>query len=209
MRLDHLAIVAENLNDGAAVLRDMLGVEPVAGGKHAAMGTHNRLLSLGPDMYLEVIARDPDASAPGRPRWFDLDRFSGPPRLGAWVAAVDDLPAALGSAPIGMGETLDMARGDLAWSMAVPPSGRLPGDGVLPALIHWHRGRAQDALPDSGCKVKRLVLRHPEMDRLVAEWPVLGRMDRIATEVGPYPALDAEIVTPRGLVTLSSLTENA
>ena len=37
------------------------------------MGTHNRVLGMAGGMYLEVIAIDPDAAAPERPRWFGLD----------------------------------------------------------------------------------------------------------------------------------------
>ena len=41
------------------------------------MGTHNQLLAIGspafPRTYLEIIAIDPDAPAPTRRRWFDLD----------------------------------------------------------------------------------------------------------------------------------------
>lgn len=207
MRIDHLVVLAERLEDGVGAVEDMLGVRMAPGGRHGTMGTHNRLLSLGPDSYLEVLAVDPDTAAPGRKRWFGLDTFSGVPRMGHWVAAVGNLRAALGSAPIGMGEILRLTRGDLEWSMAVPASGRLPGDGVLPAMIQWHGPRAQDHLPDSGCKLKRIVLRHPDMDRLQAEWPGMAAMTGVATDIGPLPALEAEIVTARGLVTLSSLTE--
>jgi Glyoxalase-like domain len=41
------------------------------------MGTHNRVIAISsesfPDCYVEVIAIDPDAPAPGRRRWFGLD----------------------------------------------------------------------------------------------------------------------------------------
>ena len=37
------------------------------------MGTHNALIKLGPALYLEIIAIDPDGTAPPRPRWFELD----------------------------------------------------------------------------------------------------------------------------------------
>ena len=46
--------------------RDDAWVSPLeSGGRHPHMGTHNRLLSLGPDLYLEVIAVDPDARSAG------------------------------------------------------------------------------------------------------------------------------------------------
>jgi catechol 2,3-dioxygenase-like lactoylglutathione lyase family enzyme len=70
---DHLVLAARDLDAGAAWLESLLGVKLAQGGKHARMGTHNRLLGLGDNFYLELIAIDPDAVAPGRPRWFGLD----------------------------------------------------------------------------------------------------------------------------------------
>ena len=55
LRLDHLAVVAETLDEGVDWVETSLGLPMAGGGEHAAMGTHNRLLSLG-DVYLEVIA---------------------------------------------------------------------------------------------------------------------------------------------------------
>ena len=37
------------------------------------MSTHNHLMRLGNSAFLEVISIDPDAPAPARTRWFDLD----------------------------------------------------------------------------------------------------------------------------------------
>uniref|UniRef100_UPI0039B8CB19 VOC family protein n=1 Tax=Albidovulum sp. TaxID=1872424 RepID=UPI0039B8CB19 len=82
---DHLAVSAASLDYGARVVEAALGIGLESGGKHPFMGTHNRLLSLGPGEYLEVIAIDPEAPGPERPRWFRLDTFTGPPRLTNWV----------------------------------------------------------------------------------------------------------------------------
>jgi len=83
MQIDHLVVCAESLEEGAAFVEAKLGVAMSAGGKHALMGTHNRLLSLGAEAYLEVIAIDPEAGPPGRARWFGLDlRSCAPDQLG-------------------------------------------------------------------------------------------------------------------------------
>ena len=70
--IDHLVVAARTLSEGAAWLEERLGVSLSPGGEHPLFGTHNRLLSLGTG-YLEVIAVNPDAPAPTRPRWFGLD----------------------------------------------------------------------------------------------------------------------------------------
>jgi len=159
--LDHLVVAARTLDEGSAWVEAKLGVPMAEGGKHALMGTHNRLLSLGPGAFLEVIAIDPEAPAPGRPRWFDLDApamrelLSRGAALIHWVERTDDLEAALAdySEPV---EILSLSRGPYRWRMGVPRDGRLPGQGRLPTLIQWQGGlHPAQALPASGCKLER------------------------------------------------------
>ena len=75
-RIDHLVVAAATLEQGADWCEKTLGVTPAPGGKHAGVGTHNRLLSIAGDgfaqAYLEIIALDPDAPPPQRPTWFGL-----------------------------------------------------------------------------------------------------------------------------------------
>ncbi len=198
IEIDHVAVAAETLAEGVAHVERALGVAPAGGGRHAAMGTHNRLLSLGPDVYLEVIAIDPEAPPPGRRRWFGLDDFSGPPRLVAWVARVADLDAALAETPLSLGIPLDLARGPYRWRMAVPEDELLPFNGLAPALIEWEgRAHPAPALPDSGCRLARIDLSHPRRDALLAAMPALDRLAHLRLEDGP-PALRAVIETPLG-----------
>ncbi len=73
--LDHIVIAAKTLKQGIDYVADHLGMEPQPGGQHTRIGTHNALLSLGADCYLEVIAIDPELPTPNRPRWFGLDQI--------------------------------------------------------------------------------------------------------------------------------------
>ncbi len=198
LRLDHLAVAAMTLDDGAAAVEVALGVPLAPGGHHPAMGTHNRLLSLGSDEYLEVIAIDPATPPPGRARWFGLDDFSGPPRLVSWVARCNDLEAATAALP-GSGAPIALARGDLRWQMAVPKDGRLPLDGVAPALIQWE-GVAHPAarLPDQGCRLIALRIRHPDPQRIEVMLENLMFDSRITVERSTRPGLHATIQTPQG-----------
>lgn len=195
---DHLAVCAETLAEGVAFVEDVLGVPLEPGGAHDFMGTHNQLLSLGPGLYLEVIAINPDAAPPDRPRWFDMDHFSGPPRLTNWICRTGDLSRALALAPSGIGRAIDAARGDLRWQMVVPDDGKLPYDGAFPALIAWQGGAHPSAsLPDRGCRLQELEIRHPAAQDLGRCLHQMLDLTDIRVESGPTKRLCATIETPR------------
>lgn len=194
--IDHIVVSAWTLGAGAAAVEAALGVPTEPGGRHPLMATHNRLLRLGDGEYLEIIAAEPDTPAPPHPRWFRLDLFAGPPRLTNWVVRVDDLDAALAAAPAGAGRATDLARGDLCWRMAVPGDGCLPFDDAFPGLIQW-RGPAHPAglLPDRGCRLLELVIRHPDPGALARALPLADeRLRLVAGDAG----LSARILTPAG-----------
>ena len=207
--VDHLVVAAAALDAGAAWLEERLGVPLAPGGKHAAMGTHNRLLKLGPQLYLELIAVDPDAPPPGRARWFALDdpalreRVAERPRLIHWVARSDDIAAAAAACPEPLGDSLDLARGDFRWRLTVPVDGHLPESGLLPSLIEWKSpGHPAEGLPESGCSLMKLEGFHSEPARLRRALAALGLEKSLAlypVEAGEAPGLAAYIRTPAGL----------
>ncbi len=196
MKLDHLAVAGETLEEASAHLEQALGIQLQNGGKHEKFGTHNRLLGLRDGFYLEAIAIDPQAPNPQRTRWFDLDRFQGAPRLTNWICQVPDIEASLTVFPDGVGQPIDLSRGALRWRMAVPPNGRLPFDNLFPALIQW-QGDLHPArmLQDSGCRLRRLIVSHPDALELAK---CVGALDHVAFDSGPA-ALRAEIESPHGL----------
>ncbi|HCP81952.1 MAG TPA: VOC family protein [Octadecabacter sp.] len=198
MRLDHLAIAAETLEEGVAWAQERLGVAFLAGGKHPRFGTHNQLLGLEGGLYLEVIAVDPDADCDG-PRWFALDDFKGPPRLANWICEADDLDAGLVH---GM-RKIAMQRGDLRWDMGVPQDGSLPMDGGFPTLLQWHTDTPPgQSLAQSGCALHRLTIKHPQADAISDQLVDQLTDDRVHFELSEHIGLNAEFETPNGKVTL-------
>ena len=140
-------------------MEKQLGVAMWPGGEHPAMGTHNRLLRLGENTYLEVIAVNPAAGKPQRPRWFGLDRLmpDSPPRLAAWVARTADIESTFSASVEPLGTLLPMRRGDLAWRISVPNDGDVIFGGIVPMLIEWQtRTHPASRLPDSGCDLEAL-----------------------------------------------------
>ena len=47
---------------------ELTGVQPVTGGIHPGFGTRNRLVSLAPDVFFELIAPDPAQDITGKTR---------------------------------------------------------------------------------------------------------------------------------------------
>lgn len=208
--LDHIAITVPTLQSGVEYVRQVLGVSPQAGGEHPRMGTHNCLLKLGEKLYLEVIAVNPKAPPPGRPRWFQLDAPdpSQPIRLATWVARSDDIHAAATLAPLALGEVEAMSRGPLNWLITIPADGSLPLQGIAPALIQWSAGVHPAAgLPESGCSLLRLEGFHPEpaqVSQLLEAIGFAGDFQVSALPPGQKPYLVAHIQTPVGVRQLSA-----
>lgn len=187
---DHLAIAARSLEEGADWLEARLGVALEPGGKHPSMGTHNRLLSLGPREYLELIAIDPEARTPNHARWFGLDHFDGTPRVVGWVIRQHPLQAPEGT------RIAEASRDSLRWRITIPDAGQMPVAGAMPMRIDWGGGaHPADSLPDRGLRLTSLTLSAPG--------PLDLPLDdaRIATKLGPA-GISARIKTQAGPVVL-------
>ncbi len=193
MELDHIAVAGETLAAATAHVEAVLGIAPQQGGEHAVFHTHNTLLGLEDGLYLEAIAINPAAPAPDRPRWFDLDRFAGQPRLTNWICRCEDLDATLAALPDGFGAPVSLQRGDLRWRMAVPENGVLPFDNCAPALIEWE-GDAHPAtrLNPSGARLEALRVSHPEAQALAELLGPHLSDKRMTFQTGPA-RLDADI----------------
>ncbi|WP_179380571.1 VOC family protein [Jannaschia marina] len=193
LAFDHFAVSAATLEEGTAHVAAHLGHDMGPGGEHTRMGTHNRLSGLGPGEYLEVIAIDPAAPAPPHPRWFDLDRRSGSPRVGNWIARTDALDTFVAAFP-DAGRPVDFERGPYRWRMAVPDDGILPFDGCFPAVIEWLSPAPE--FPESSLRLTALDLRHPDpaVPGVIAQ---LIEDPRITATNGPR-RITARLDTPDG-----------
>lgn len=210
-QLDHLVITAASLEQGCEQVRHWLGVEPGPGGSHERMATHNRLMRLGDSVYLEVIAPNPQAAAPNRPRWFGMDAPNAlsQARLCTWVARTTSLAEACKGLPLDPGPIHPMRRGEWAWQITIPDDGQLAWGGVLPTLIEWQGERHPTVnMDDSGCRLLRLELHHPEPQRVQAQLDALAMgsdVDIQACSSDAGAGLRALIQTPRGVRVIEGL----
>ncbi|MBS0394897.1 MAG: VOC family protein [Proteobacteria bacterium] len=200
--LDHLVVVAPTLAAGADFVFRAIAATMVPGGEHPAMGTHNLLLRLGAATYLEVIAVNPAAPGPQRPRWFGLDRLAGDdePRLATWVARTSNIERACSSAPANIGPAELMTRGTLRWKITIPSDGDLVHGGLVPALIQWQSASHPAAgLPNTGYSLNSLKLLTPDAELLREQLKSLGLSDAAKiSRAGGVPRLAACIGTPAG-----------
>lgn len=203
--IDHIVIGARTLEEGAAYVEAHLGVRPQAGGKHEGVGTHNMLLGLGSQCYLEVIAKDPGQPEPAHPRPFDLDdpamiqMLEAGPRLVAWVARTPVLDAVV--TRLGMhhaGEIRPMSRGKLSWRMAMPPQNQDMGN-LIPSLIQWDDGKgAAHRLHDSHVRLTALEAEHPEVDALRNALAQRGLEEALRLRRSPHARLLARFARADG-----------
>lgn len=222
-RIDHLIYAVPDLERGMEAVERLLRVRPVPGGRHADYGTRNALVALGSELYLEVLAPDPELPAPARGRLFGVDTLEAP-RLATWVVRTEGIEAsaararsrgvALGPVSEGSRERPDGTR--LEWRLTDPYA--LPLDGVVPFLIDWgDAAHPAGSLPEGG-ELVRLTLRHPSPDsvREALEALGVGSVERAAAELpttarSAGPAVAVERADRAGLVatirTASGLVE--
>jgi hypothetical protein len=177
MRIDHVVLGIADLDRGIAELQRRTGVRAVPGGSHPGRGTHNALMSLGPGVYLEIIAPDPAQKTP--PQGFDMLASLEKLTPVGWAVATDDAPAL----------RADLAELGLNLGKLRPGERSLPGGGKLtwvsfglseapelaPFFITWGQGvRHPSATSPGGCKLKALALASPDATRLAAIVDRLG-----------------------------------
>lgn len=207
--LDHITVAADTLEQGLAYLRDALGIDLPYGGEHPRMGTHNHLLRLGESLFLELIAINPAAPAPNRPRWFQLDdpvlqaQLRQRPKLLTWVARTDDIAKTFLASAVDMGAIEAMRRGDLRWLITFANDGMLAQQGLIPSLIQWPAGaHPASRMPDLDCALERFeaVQREPAQYRAALASFGAERCIEISQAAADQPShLRAHIRTPAGI----------
>ena len=205
--VDHIVYAAPTLDAGIEAMAERLGVTATYGGKHTGIGTHNALLSLGRNVYLEIIAPDPDQPPPTEALPFGLGELHEP-GLAAWALAVTDIESRAASARDAgndPGPVIAMTRalpdgGDLSWRLTFRRE--IAGDGLVPFLIQWDAGGPHpSASSPAGCALIDLTAEHPRPDEISGMLSALG-VD-LPIVKAPRAALIATIEGPRGTVVLT------
>jgi len=204
-RVDHLVFATLDLDRGVEHIEDLLGVRPTPGGRHLGRGTHNALLALGADVYLEIIAPDPEQPDPSTPRAFGLDRLKEP-GLVAWAAGTNDVDSVraraeasailLGSAQNGSRQRADGVM--LSWRYTDPAT--VVADGLIPFFIDWGKSPHPALTAPQGARLVALRAEHPDPASLQRQLQLLEIQMSVIR--GRRPSLVAVIDGRRGRVEL-------
>lgn len=200
LTVDHIVYAVPDLDQGVAGIERRLGVRATPGGRHESTGSHNALLGLGGASYLEIIAPDPTNPNPPRPRAFNLDE-NGEPRLAGWATrstAIDETVAHARAAGYDPGPIQDLSRRRpdgvlLEWRLTRSDTG---AEFVIPFVIDWGGTQHPSATSPQGAVLRRLVIEHPDPDRIARALTALGV--EVDVRSAPRPALVATIETPAG-----------
>ncbi len=206
LQLDHLTVIAPDLAEGVAHVRDCLGLDVPFGQRHTYMGTHNHLLQLGGTVYLEIVAVDPDGRHPGRARWFGLDDstrvradWDKGRRLRGWVARTDAINDMLRGREAILGRKCSLPPEAAVFDFAIPDDGSLPLDGAAPSIIDRRgRTRSMAAIADLGARLVSFTLEHPQAGEIGTLYRGLGVNGAPTVRTGPLAGYRALIDTPAG-----------
>ena len=167
-KLDHIVFGARSLEEGTNFIEKKLDIKLSEVGYHDFMGTHNRVVKVDKDIYLEVIAIDPSSKSPNENRWFNLDNpilqkklEYSPQMIGYVIETKDKEILKHFCSPI------EAYRGNYKWNFAMPNlesnffNKELIENGIIPSLINWKSNK-----PVYEMKNNQLSLRKIEIEIL-------------------------------------------
>ena len=205
-RIDHIVIGTNNIISGSNILEKKLNVKFSPGGEHKIMGTHNKLLKLQSNIYLEVIANNPNADKLTRPRWFSLDenniieKINDTPRVLCWVLEVENIEDAVKNCGYNPGEILHLSRDSMNWKVTVPPDGKLIDNGILPILIEWNKDQhPSKKLSNSSVSLNKISLYHQDPKKIKKIISNLIQSDFIQVLEG-LPKIELILTTQNGKI---------
>ncbi|MEM7333610.1 MAG: VOC family protein [Chloroflexota bacterium] len=209
--IDHIIYTTPDLQQGIDEIEALFGERPYFGGQHLGKGSHNALLSLGKDVYLEIIAPDPQQPEPESSRSFALDSRSKP-QLATWAAATNDMSAIIEQAiqagydpgKLTAGGRLTDDGVQLSWQstrrVEASQGKTPPGDWLIPFVIYWGDTPHPASSKPSQCRLITLEATHPNPASIQQMLSALGLTIQVtqSDQIGLKATLD----TPNGRVVL-------
>ena len=143
-KLDHIVLGALTLEEGTEYVERILQAKLSNVGYHKNMGTHNRVIRISDEVYLEVVAIDPKIKNIKNKKWFNLDnlnlqsKLKKSPQIIGYVIENKDMSISKYYDPF-----FEASRANFRWQFAMPTSknnildSQIIETGVIPSLISW------------------------------------------------------------------------
>jgi hypothetical protein len=204
--IDHVIIAARDLDAASAELAARTGIETAFGGVHEDGHTANRLASLGPALYLEVLGPAPGAAPKGEGA--ELAKLRKPEAAGFALRVIDAEAAAQRFRAQGLKVS------------AIAPGGRTTPDGAVlrwktfeveapefcgfvPFFIEWGPGVAHPSMTaPKGGELEQLKITHPKAAALNAIFAKVGAP--VTAVRSPKPLMAVTLKGPKGSATYVS-----
>ena len=200
--IDHIILGAADLDRGVDEMERRTGVRAVYGGAHPGRGTRNALLSLGPSLYVEILAPDPGQSVAG-PDLDELRKLPGLTPVG-WAVHTGDAEAlrrrleshGLRVSPATPGSRARPDGSLLEWATFAITE---PDHELAPFFIRWADMSRHPAITSpSGCSLKSLAIAAADPAPLRSILAPLRLPVRV--KQAPLPRLSVALSCPRGKV---------
>lgn len=207
--IDHFMIAGGDLDRLSARFTSMTGIPATVGGSHPDLGTRNKLVATTSDVYLELIAPDPDLSVTSGLREVIAQMEEPVLHRVIVLGKLDDFPAivhAYERAGV-MAEIKPLTRvtasGDvLNWHLLMPAAQNELGI-FAPLIIDWGRAaHPSRSLPPAPCTLVKCKAVHPDPERVRALWQGLGFELPITQAAAPRMSILLD--TPKGRVEFCS-----
>ena len=142
-KLDHIVFGSYTLEEGTVFVENMLQAKLSDIGYHKDMGTHNRVIRISENVYLEVVAIDPKRKNLKNRKWFNLDnsnlqsKLKKSPQIIGYVIENNDRNINKYYDPF-----FEASRDRYKWKFAMPTFNNILDSeiietGIIPSLISW------------------------------------------------------------------------
>lgn len=163
--IDHIILGINDLDKGIAQFKELTGVEPVFGGVHPYSFTHNALVALDGEMYIEIMAPRPGAE--NVPAYFLTLETLTPIDWAVRVANVNQTKEKLKTAGFVTTESKDGSRAKPDGTKLTWTTFGIEQHDDFPFFIEWGAGVLHPSFSSpSGCSLQSFQINTPEDEAL-------------------------------------------
>ena len=215
-KIDHIVFGALSLEEGTEFIEKKLNTKLSDIGFHDFMGTHNRVLKIGKDIYFEVIAINPHSKTLNHDRWFNLDnkelqkKLKNKPQIIGYVIDTLDQKVLKHYSPF-----FKAVRGNYKWNFAMPKLENdilYPGlieSGVMPSLINWQSEKPINKMQDNKFELENVEIEIMEKQCSYKTFLMsLGQLDKINYVVNKKDKNHLSVNYPKLKVSIKDTLKN-